>query len=206
MMNSLYEQLSQRKDVCGLRTIEPTVFGELPLLLLTIDSPRKVTVLLTHGLSNYRMPVSEAYTGFEFNEICFCLPSYWDLDDPTNVRCSWVFSWIQRLAKFAQDNQTFFGHGHTIATGNPPQPLSETMKHTHFLFAHPDLLSDVLTPIQLEDKTVHFLCIVPLLTDEFEYKHGRNTAKFLKKFRAKNFTEVLDDFRESAVRRKYFLF
>jgi len=205
-MDKLVEILSTRPGVSAIKEMDLEVGTGIKLVQLTVDRPRKVTVLTTIGLSDYLMPVTDAYRGFERNELCFCLPSYWDLDDLSNSRCNWVVDQLRRLTRFVREKETFFGHGHTVAGSNPPQALSDTMRQSYLMMAHPELLKDTLAPIALDGITVHFLCLIPLFTDEFEYKQGRSTFKFLKKFRAKNFSEVLDDYRESAVKRKYFLF
>jgi len=54
--------------------------GELPLLLVEINARTNVSVLVTDGLRNYKMPVSEKEEGKEHNELYFCLPSYWEID------------------------------------------------------------------------------------------------------------------------------
>ena len=53
----------------------PTVDGEMPLLLLDLELASPVTVLMTNGLSDYKMPVPERMKDRNFNEIYFCLPS-----------------------------------------------------------------------------------------------------------------------------------
>lgn len=205
-MDKLMDILSTRPGVSATRELDVELMDGIKLIQLTVEHPRKVTVLCTNGLSKYIMPVTDAYRGYECNELCFCLPSYWDSDDLSNSRCIWVVDQLRRLTRFVREKETFFGHGHTVAGSNPPQALSDTMRQSYLMMAHPELLKDTLAPIALDGNTVHFLCLIPLFTDEFEYKQGRSTFKFLKKFRAKNFSEVLDDYRESAVKRKYYLF
>jgi hypothetical protein len=206
VMGKLVEILSTRPGVSAIRELDVKIMDGVKWIQITVEHPRKLTVLTTVGLSEYRMPVSDAYKGFEHNELCFCLPSYWDLGDLNNPRCNWVFDQLRRLTQFVREKETFFGHGHTVAGSNPPQALSETMRQSYLMMAHPELLKEVLAPISQDERTVHFLCIIPLFRDEFEYKQARSTFKFLKKFHAKNFSEVLDDYRESAVKRKYYLF
>ena len=110
----------------------PVQDGELPLLMLDLEAKIPVNVLLTNGLSEYKMPVHEKEKGKEFNELCFCLPGYWDWEDRSNPNTNWVFHWIQRLAKYVQENETWFGHGHTMPCGKEMQSLSSTMKRMHF--------------------------------------------------------------------------
>ncbi|MEO9258354.1 MAG: suppressor of fused domain protein [Crocinitomicaceae bacterium] len=201
---TLIEALEKRFGANRIEYCAPINEGDIPLMLIELEVKGKVTVLSTCGLSDYKMPVDEIFAGREYNEIYFCLPSYWDLNDLENPEINWVFDWIQRLAKFPIEKKTWFGHGHTIPAGNPPLSLSKTMKQNYFMFCDPILLDEELTPVELGDKTVNFLSIIPIFEKEWLYKSGGNTRSFLKKFNAKRQTEQLDDFRGSVLERKFF--
>lgn len=177
--------------------------GEMPLLLLDLELKSPVTVLVTNGLSNIKMPVPEKETGKEYNELFFCLPSYWNWSDLENPKMNWVFLWIQRLAKHVQEKNTWFGHGHTMPCGAEMKSLSETMLQNHFILSNPILLENELSPIVLEDKTIHFLSIIPIFGDEMDYKQGKGTFKFMRKLINQGVTEKLDDFRGNILKRNW---
>ncbi len=168
---------------------------ELIMLFLELDVP--ITVLMTASLSNYQMPVLEKWVGREFNEIYFCLPTYWDFDDLENPNFSWVYDWIYKLERFVRDRNTWYGPGHTIPTANPEVPISNLMKQEYFIFLDPILLQKELAPASIQGKTVHFLSIVPLFGDELDYKMGKGTQKFVRKLIQRNYDEKLDDYRKS---------
>jgi hypothetical protein len=149
------------------------------------------------------MPVHEKEKGKEFNELCFCLPGYWDWEDRSNPNTSWVFHWIQRLAKYVQENETWFGHGHTMPCGKEMQSLSSTMKQNHFILVNPMLLEKEMAPVKSNGKEINFLFIVPIFGDEMDYKQGKGTQKLLAKFINKGITEELDDFRGNALKRRW---
>ncbi len=176
-------------------TVIPVEGDACPLLLVEIDARTKVKVLMTDGLSDYKMPVPEKEIGREYNELYFCLPSYWDVEDTNNPRMNWVFPWIQRLVAYVRTNETWFGHGHTMPCGKEKQPLSETMKQNYFMLCHPLLLEEELSPMEIDGKTIHFLAIIPIFENEFTYKMGKGTKKFLERFIRSGNTENLDDFR-----------
>jgi hypothetical protein len=181
----------------------PVQDGELPLLMLDLEAKIPVNVLLTNGLSKYKMPVHEKEKGKEFNELCFCLPGYWDWEDRSNPNTNWVFHWIQRLAKYVQENETWFGHGHTMPCGKEMQSLSLTMKQNHFILVNPMLLEKEMAPVKSNGKEINFLFIVPIFGDEMDYKQGKGTQKLLAKFINKGITEELDDFRGNALKRRW---
>ena len=181
----------------------PVQDGELPLLMLDLEAKIPVNVLLTNGFSKYKMPVHEKEKGKEFNELCFCLPGYWDWEDRSNPNTNWVFHWIQRLAKYVQENETWFGHGHTMPCGKEMQSLSSTMKQNHFILVKPMLLEKEMAPVKSNGKEINFLFIVPIFGDEMDYKQGKGTQKLLAKFINKGITEELDDFRGNALKRRW---
>jgi hypothetical protein len=181
----------------------PVKEGEIPLLIMDLELKTPVTVIMTNGLSDYKMPVPEKLEGEEYNELYFCLPSYWEWEDASNPQMNWVFEWIQRLAKYVVEKETWFGHGHTMPCGSNPKPLSSTMKQDHFFLMHPMLLESELETIQVGEKTIHFLAIVPIFLKEFEYKQSRGTFKFIQKLVNKGVSEKLDDFRDMVTKNKW---
>lgn len=203
---TILEETLQKRFGKEKVNVWPTSSDEIPLLLVEIESRSTVRILITNGLSNYQMPVTPKYEGREFNELYFCLPSYWDLDDLNHPNYNWVFTWIQKLSKHILDKKTWFGVGHTISAGNPPEELSETMKQKHFLFSDPILLRQELSPIKEADKTIHFLAIIPIFDDEIDYKTGKGTYKFQQKLIGQNISELLDDFRLTCLRSKWRFF
>lgn len=183
----------------------PVEEGEIPLLVLDLELDTPVTVIVTNGLSNYKMPVPEAEKGNEYNELFFCLPSYWEWEDVDNPQMNWIFHWIQRLAKYVVEKQTWFGHGHTMPCGKDMNSLSTTMLQNHFILLRPMLLEEALAPIIMGDHTVQFLGIIPIFPEEMDYKQGKGTFKFVQKLINKGVNEKLDDFRGSVLKRKWVL-
>jgi hypothetical protein len=183
----------------------PVAEGDMPLLILDLELKSPVTVLMTNGLSNYKMPVPDKAEGREYNELFFCLPSYWEWSDLSDPRMNWPFHWIQRLAKYVIEKNTWFGHGHTMPCGADMKPLSDTMKQNHFFLSDPVLLQSELAPLKVGEKTVHFLGIIPIFPDEMDYKQGKGTFKFQEKLLQNGVTEKLDDYRGTILRSKWHL-
>lgn len=182
----------------------PVKEGEMPLLMIELNRGSKIRVLTTNGLHNYRMPVPEAEAGKEYNELYFCLPSYWEPEELDNPKMNWVYYWIQRLVKHVEEKETWYGHGHTMPTGKEALPLSDTMKQNYFMLSDPILLEHELRPLRVGDKEVRFLAIIPLFEKEFEYKRGKTTRKLMKRLLHNHVDEKLDDFRESVMKSRIF--
>lgn len=204
-MENFKQKLIDRFGPAQVKEV-PVQENEMPLLLVDLGNQSQTRILITNGLSDFKMTVPEKVKGREFNEIYFCLPSYWDLNDLENPNMNWVFYWIQKLAKHVVDKNTWFGHGHTIPCGNPFQSLSPTMKQNHFFLSDPILLKDELTPIELEDKTIYPLSIIPIFEDEMDYKQGKGTLKVIQKLINHGITEKLDNYRGSILKSKWRFF
>lgn len=195
---TLIKGLKERFGEDSVREL-PAKTGEIPLVLIEPGNSQ-VTVLMTNGLSDYEMPVPEAEKGKEFNELYFCLPSYWEWQELENPNMNWIYPWIQRLAKYVVEKNTWFGHGHTMPCGKEMASLSPTMKQNHLILTNPIYLETELEPMKLGDKTVHFLAIIPIFPDEMDYKQGKGTVKFLRKLISNGVSEKLDDFRSTVLK------
>lgn len=178
----------------------------IDLLLLDIETKSPMKILMTDGLSEYKMPVPERYKDRAFNEIYFALPSYWEIEEGDNPLMTWPIDQIQKLAKHVIENETWYGLGHTFSNGNPPASLSENMKQNHLMLTDPILLEDLFLPLSIDDKTIHFLAIVPIFEDELDRKMSSGYFKFIRKFRLKNGNELLDDYRTSIYKKKWRIF
>ena len=176
--------------------------GDLDLVILDLEVRSPVKVLITNGFRDYKMLIPEAVNEPNRVELFFCLPSYWDLEDLTNANMNWVFEWIQRIPKYVRDNGTWIGHGHTFSIGKDRAQISENMKEDHFIVLKPMALEREMAPLILEEE-VSFLAIVPIFSDEWDYKQGKGTTKLIRKLESKGVTEILDDFRTTVLKSKW---
>jgi hypothetical protein len=174
-----------------------------PFIVIDIQMRSKIKVLMTNGLSTYKMPVLDKFIGKEHNELYFCLPSYWDLKDLNNPNVNWVFGALFRLQKHVQDKKSWFGVGHTIPFSNPLAEISEKMKEKYFFLDEPIFLKNELNSLKQNDKTIHFLAVIPIFEDELDYKLGKTTFKLQKKMQQQNVSELLDDYRCSVLKSKW---
>jgi hypothetical protein len=193
----LIQSLESRFGAHRVKTMNNPLHPDQELLVLLLELEVPITVVCT---------VLEKWVGREFNEIYFCLPTYWDFEDFTNPNFSWVYDWIYKLERFVRDKNTWYGPGHTIPTANPEVPISNLMKQEFFMFLDPILLQRELAPINLPGKTIQFLSIVPIFGDELDFKMGKGTQKFIRKFIQRNNDEKLNDYRHSILdsRLKFF--
>lgn len=159
-----------------------------------------IGILLTNGLSNYEMPVHERYKGREYSELFFCIPRYWDLTEKDNPNRNWPVFWLEKLVIHVIEKNSWFGPGHSIQCFPDYSPLSESMKQNHLMLIDPTLLKKEMQPLACSEKSIYFLGVMPIFGEEMDFKQGKGTYKLLNKFKNKNYTEKLDDYRESVLR------
>jgi hypothetical protein len=202
-MNEFISELKNRFGDKSVEIIQPKNTSDYTLALISVDKRSTIKILITLGLSEYDQPVPEKYHALKNIELYFCLPSYWDID---NSNQTWIFDWIQKLAKHIVSKNTWFGHGHTIPNGNPATSISQTMKQNYFMLSGPIFLKNELKPISIEKKEIQFLSIIPIFEDELDYKLGKGTYKLIKKMNDKGISELLDDYRMTCLKSKWRIF
>lgn len=166
---------------------------------LKATKKRPYHIIFTSGLSNKEQAVSEKCIDYKNVELYFCLPDYWKVEDESPEH-NWPIHWLNRIAEVPQKNNSWFGPGDTLPAGNPPEQLSSMMEENHFILAEP-MKMDELKEIQLNDKIIKFLAIIPIYQKELDYKI-RNSAKVLiAKYQYKNYNELIDNYRNIVVRK-----
>lgn len=205
-MKHLLDSLNDRFGAENVIPFASSNKNNVALVLICPNHDRQVTLLCTIGLSEKKMDVNELNQGYEHIELYMALPSYWDINETENPNFNWVNHWLIKLSDYIVEKNTFFAHGHTLATGNPPQSLSSTMKQNYLLLHHPIAFEKQLRSVKTENKNIHFLAVTPIFSDEFDYKVSRGTIGLLKKMKSKGCNEIIDDYRTSVVKKKYILF
>ncbi|MFM6934059.1 MAG: suppressor of fused domain protein [Flavobacteriales bacterium] len=175
-------------------------------LLITLPGSKELRVLMTRHLSDFKMKVPEKHVGEEYRELYVLIPSYWDIEDASNLTTNWVFEWLSKVKNHVITKDTWLGHGHTLATGATYPSISPKMKQNHFILSNPIELAEELAPIQVNGKTISFLALIPIFADEMDYKQGKGTAKLFAKLSQQNITEKLDDFRSTVLKSRWNFF
>lgn len=200
---NLHEALNDRVGEHRVQLMENPVHPQQKLFVLYLELHVPLTIIMTSELSEYRMPVTEKWIGREHNEIFFALPAYWDLNDKDNATLTALFDWIYRLEDFVTSKNKWFGPGHSVPCGNPSEPISSLLKQDNFMLINPMFLESLFQPLKVDGKTIYLLAIVPVFSDELEYKMTKGTHKFLRRFYQKKFDERIDEFRVSMMNSRF---
>lgn len=165
-----------------------------------IDEIPDARILMTSGLSECKMKVHDRHQGEEYVELYFLLPPYWKEEDLSKSQNEWVFTCLLNIKNHIQQKNTWFGHGHTFSFTDLETPLFKSTKETHFIVSDPIALDDYLKPLSVNDKTIHFLSIIPVFKNELHYKEARGTFKMFEKFQQYRVTEKMDGYRETVIK------
>ena len=157
-------------------------------------------VLMTSGLSEFKMNVHEKHLGEEYAELFFLLPVYWNEKDVFEKENEWVFSCLLKIQQHVQNNNTWIGNGHTFLMKELIAPFFKKSTLSHFMVSDPIELNQFLKPVVFEHKTIRFLALIPLYKNEFSFKEARGTFKMEEKLSQYRVTEKMDGFRESVIK------
>jgi hypothetical protein len=201
-MTSFKAALAQRFSEENITKIDEVSQYNIDILLVKTHFDRDFTLLTTSGLSAYQMPFREEENNAPHIELCFALPSYWDLTF-TNENSSWVIEKMKFLVDFVLTKKTHFWDGHTMPNANPNGPFSNSMKQNHLFFSKAILYENELNTFEVEGKTVHLIFLIPLFQKELEHKFSRGIMAIKRKLAASNHCEILDDFREVVIKKRF---
>jgi hypothetical protein len=204
-MISFQASLEQRFGEENITKIDEITNHKIDILLVKSNFDRQFTLLTTSGLSNYNMPVNDKENNGEHIELCFALPSYWDITFK-GENTSWVLEKLKFLSDFVLSRNTYFWDGHTIPNANPNKPFSATMKQDHLLFSKSMLYEQDLQTIECEGTTVHLLFLIPLFQKELDHKFSRGTLAIKRKLIDSNHGEILDDYRGVVIKKRFGIF
>lgn len=175
------------------------VFHEIVSEVLHLDlvgieptSERPYYTLTTMGMSALPMSLPDGAADEDadgpgmspYAELVFVLPPEWPRKkeefEEQGEAVYWPFRWIKELARIPTDYDTFLGFGHTIPNGDPPEPLCEGCDFVGFLIA-PHIVGEEGEPnaVQLEDRRVEFLQVLPLFAEEMELKLNKGVDALL---------------------------
>ena len=160
-------------------------------------------VLMTSGLSDFKMQVHEKHLGEEYAELYMLLPGYWSESSLKEAENEWVFQCLSKTKKHIKESNTWFGHGHTFSFKDLELSLFQVSDETQFIVSNPIQLKPFLPPLKSEDHTILFLSIIPVFRKEVHFKESRGTFKLMEKFRTYGVTEKIDTYRESVIKSRF---
>ena len=126
--------------------------------------------LFTCGMGAKKMELPAQARGKrpERIELMITLPADWKFDDESmkNENFYWPVGLLKYLARFPWNESTWLGFGHTI----PLQKFAENTELSGVLLNYPENYPYEVGHIDLPRGTVQFINVVPLYSEEMDYK------------------------------------
>jgi len=174
--------------------------------LIDLKKEKNVNVLMTNGLSSFEMKTPPKKKDKCFVELCFCIPSYWDLETLEEQPYNWTLLWLAKISAYIKEQDKWIGDGHTFFCGKERESFSNTMKQDHLFVSEPFMLEKEFSDLNVNNRSISFLFLIPIFCDEMDYKQGKGTLLLKKKLYKNGVTEKLDDFRQSTLRNRWRFF
>jgi hypothetical protein len=111
------------------------------------------------------------------------------------------FELLQFLAHYPHDAGRWLAHGHTLPSGDPPEPFFPDSELSVILLIESIVRADARLPelLQLEGQPVELLWVVPITEPECELKLEEGLSALMKVFQRKGLHHVLHEQRPSLV-------
>ena len=179
-----------------------TVFHEIVSELVHIDvhcipasDDRPYITLITSGMSDRPMSPPPEAKQYSYAELMICLPPDWPIKQESfrDENNYWPIRWLKRLARFPHEYDTWLFEGHTIPSGDPPEPFAENTQFCGWLLFPPLLVPDEFRELRVDsEKTIRFFAIFPLYEQEMEFKLSAGMDALIDRFAQHGVTELVD--------------
>jgi len=163
---------------------------------------RNCRVFVTCGASEKPMNAPPAMEAFRFSEFAICLPKSWPISVEAfkNEAHWWPLRLLKIVARYPFEYNTFFSLGHTMDLGD----MSKTGVGFSACVVTPAFcLGPNSVKLQLNDRTIYFMSIVPLFPEELKFKLDYGMDKLEKKFEENNVFDIIDPTRINVCTGKY---
>jgi len=127
--------------------------------------------LFTTGMAEAPMTVPEG-VDFRFAEMVTALPPDWPLSqeafkDEANY---WPVRWLKNCARLPHDFDTWFGVGHTIPNGDPPQPVAPGTDICGVMAVPAFMFDEDTDRVEHAGHEIKLLYMLPLTDAEMTFK------------------------------------
>jgi hypothetical protein len=179
-----------------------TVFHEIVSDLVHIDiffikpTPnRNFNTLITSGMSHRPMKAPPKFKNFQYSELMICLPPEWPLTDGAmkDEKYYWPIRQLKMLARFPHEYDTWLWNGHTVPNDDPPRPFAGNTKLSGIIVTPPLLSPKEFFTLKIDEtKTIHFFSILPLYTDEMNFKLKKGSDDLFERLDKQGVNELLN--------------
>lgn len=155
---------------------------------------RDFYILLTSGMSALPMHTGKKFFKYRYAELVMLLPGNWDMEyeNFNNEGNWWPFRLLTDLTKYPHQANTWLGYGHTFARVEM-DAFSPSSGFTAAILLHSTVLPDTFMQIKRFFKSdIYIYSVIPLYTEELEYKMAHGVDALLEKFDEFSIKEIVD--------------
>ncbi len=146
---------------------------------------RPYHTLFTTGMAEAPMNVPEGVT-HRYAEMLTMLPSDWPLsqDSFKNEAHYWPVRWLKTCARLPHEYDTWFGPGHTMPNGDPPEPFAPGTPLCGVIAITPFMLPEEAQQVRPGSRAIQLLYMLPLTAAEMQFKLDEGSDALYDKFEA----------------------
>lgn len=191
-----------------------SVFHEIISDLVHIDvhwvkptNDRPFHTLVTSGMSDLPMTVPDELAELQFAELLVTVPADWKIDETSfeDERWYWPVRLLKGLARLPHEYETWLGVGHTVPNDDPPEPYDDSTQLCGALITPPITLDEEFHELECLGKgIINFYSVMPLYSEEMDFKLSKGLDKLIPKLEKHKITEVIDINRVNTCRKKRF--
>jgi len=195
-----------------------TVFHEIVSDLVHVDilfvgptKERNYNTLITCGMSNLPMTVPEGAEAFRYAELMICLPATWQISEESfkSEENYWPVRSLKTLARLPHEYNTWLYADHTIPNNDPAEPYANNTKLSGMMVTIPSTvqsLKEFFTLAVSPEKEVHFFSLIPLYSEEMDFKLKHGPDALLEKLDKAGVTQIVDPGRKNTCKKLFGLF
>ncbi|HEY8469199.1 MAG TPA: suppressor of fused domain protein [Longimicrobiales bacterium] len=126
-----------------------------------------------------------------------------DVDAWRDEEYYWPIRFPTSLARSPHEYDTWYGPGHTVTNGVPPEPFTPGTELSGFLIVPPTTVPDAFRMLEISpERRIQFYALVPLHTDEMDLELREGTEALLEALERARVGDVVDPKRSSVARKE----
>jgi hypothetical protein len=172
-------------------------------LLWVAPGPRRdFHTFVTCGMSERAMHAPSDRGDCRHAELLLRLPSTWTLGvrELGDERNNWPLQELDHLARMPHVYATWLWDGHTVANGNPPEPLTASTDFSGTILAPATWVPRGFRTLRVDpDRTVRFFSVIPVYAEELLLARDAGCERLLDEIERAGITDLLDVRRPSVV-------
>jgi len=166
---------------------------DLDILHVDVTESKPFHVLVTSGMSDRPMAVPEDGEASPRAELLMALDASWPFG-PEHVgddRHAWPLKLLASLARLPHAHDLWFGVGHSVPNGNPPEPYVEGVGYCGVVMAPSLVTPPEFARLDLDDGPIDFLAAVPVYAEEMKLKLDRGVDALFQRFDEHQINEIM---------------